>query len=203
MAKMVDKWKAKKWYSVNAPKWFFDGKVFAELISADESNILGRKVEAKLSDFIGMKDISAVYKSLVFRVSEVYANAVGTQLIEYSLSPAYVRTLARRRRSLFYETVDAQTKDGVRARVKVVSVGGSRLSRNTKKNFRNEMQKLIKAEASKFTLPEFVDEFITGRFSGGIYNKLKKIAPIFAFELRKIVFDYGGEKPAESKKGKP
>ncbi|MEM4367009.1 MAG: hypothetical protein QW035_02670 [Candidatus Anstonellales archaeon] len=190
MAKMVDKWKAKKWYSVHAPKWFFDGKEFAELISSDESNIIGRKIEAKLSDFIGMKDVSAVYKSLVFRVSEVSAKAVGTELIEYSLSPAYVRTLARRRRSLFYETVDAETKDGVKVRVKVVAVGGSRLSQNTKKNFRNEMQKIIKQEVAKFSLPDFVDEFITGRFSGGIYNQLKKIAPIFAFELRKVVFSY-------------
>src|SRR3989338_1027926 len=117
--KVVDKWKMKSWYSIIAPE-MFDSREIGQLVSSDEANLLNRIVKVGLGDLLGSFSQSTAYTSLFFRVKEVKGKSAHTAFIRHELVPGYVRTLARRRRSVINQVDDVTTRDGVRVRVKVI-----------------------------------------------------------------------------------
>ena len=186
MAKVVDKWKTKRWYDVVAPEWFFDGQKIGEVIASEDDKLIGRKVEIKLSDLIGMKNISAIYKNLYFRITKVNSKTAFTDFIGYAISPSFIKTFSRRRKTLFHEVIDATTKDGRKVRTKLVIVANARASENTRRNFRNALKEKVQTLVPELTYAEYMNDLISGKVSATLIESLKHIVPIHALEVRKV-----------------
>lgn len=183
--KVIDKWKAKKWYSVKAPQ-LFETKEICEVVAVDEAKLLNRVVKASLME-LGISGASqmAAYTSLRFRIKEVHGNDANTALLGHEISNSFIRTFARRGRSLIHQVVDEKTKDNDNIRLKIIAVTGARVSENTKRNLRNIIVDECKKTIIEKNFDEVIQDAIYGRISSRVYNRLKQITKMKRVEVRK------------------
>ncbi len=137
--KSVDKWKAKKWYSVKSPV-MFESKELCEVVASDDKRLINRIVRASLLELgMGGSSQMAMFTTLRFRIKDVTGADAGTTLLGHDISPSFIRTFARRGKSLIHQVVDEKTKDGEALRLKIIAVSGARVSENTRRNLRNAL----------------------------------------------------------------
>lgn len=182
--KVVDKWKAKSWYSIIAPE-AFDSKEIGQLVSSDEANLMNRKVKIGLGDMLGSFSQSASYTVLYFRVKEVKGKSAHAIFIGHELVPGYMRTLARRRRSIMNQVDDVTTRDGVQLRIKTICVSGLKVSEGVRADVRKAISATVQSLAKQTDFATLVQEMVFGKFSAKIFNSVKKIGPLKRVEVRK------------------
>ena len=183
--KGVDKWKTKKWYSVRAPA-LFDNKELCEIITSDEKNLANRIVKRSLMDLgMGSSSQLAMFTNLKFRIKDVKGTAAETVLIGHEVSPSYMKTFARRGKSLIHEVIDVKPKDGGDVRIKIIAVTDAKVSENTRRNIRNAIVEETKKHGKELNADELMQELVYGKFSSKIFNRLKQITKMRRVEVRK------------------
>ncbi len=182
--KSVDKWKMKKWYKVLAPN-LFDGKEIGEVVSSDPANLINRVINASLFDLGAGTNQTAMFTSLSFRIVDVSGEEAKTKLIGHEISPSFIKTFARRGRTVLHHVIDEKTKDGERVRLKLIAVTGAKVSENTRRNLRS----LLSEETTKYVQERSFDELMTdvvqGKLSTHLFNALSKITKMRRVEVRK------------------
>ncbi|MEM2908820.1 MAG: hypothetical protein QXT05_00910 [Candidatus Bilamarchaeaceae archaeon] len=183
--KVVDKWKSKKWYTVLAPA-SFDNRELGEVVSSDEKNLLNRIITRSLTE-LGLNPSSqlAMFTNLYFRIVDVKGTNAYTKLIGHEISPAYIKTFARRGKSLIHQVMDTKTKDGESIRIKIIAVTGAKVSENTRKNLRKAIAEETKKNAEGANFDELMQDLVYGRFSSKLFNRLKQITMMKRVEVRK------------------
>lgn len=182
--KVVDKWKAKTWFSVLAPP-VFENKEIAEVVATEDKTLVGRVVRVSLMDATGSGSQNAMFTILKFRVTEVKGHNAHTALIGYEILPTYLKTLVRRNKSLIHVSVPVKTKEDQTVYVKVIAVTGSKVSQNTKKNLRNSLVDEIKKGTDGLTYDQLMQEVLYGRLTSKLFGRLKTISPMKRVEVRK------------------
>ena len=182
--KVVDTWKTKSWYSVIAPE-AFNSKEIGQVVSSDEANLLNRKVKANLGELTGSLSMSNAYTAINFRIREVKGKNAYVEFMGHELAPAYIRTLARRRRSVINYVKDTVTKDNVKYRIKMTVVTGVRISDKGKSAIRRLLDEEVGQIASKTDFAVFSQEILFGKVTQKIYAAIKTIAPIRKIEIHK------------------
>lgn len=183
-AKIVDKWKSKQWYTVLAPQ-SFDSKEIAEIVSSDEENVKNRVLPLTLAEVTGQPSQAAIFTTLRFRIGEVKGRSAHTRLIGHEISPAYIRTLSRRNRSIINAVHDIKTKDDQTVRVKILAITGSEVSQNTKKNLFHAVMEELKKVGAEHSTDQLMQEIIFGKFASRLFNRLKQITMMRRVEVRK------------------
>jgi small subunit ribosomal protein S3Ae len=183
-AKVVDKWKLKSWYSVVAPE-SFESKEIAQVVSADEANLANRIIKIGLGDLTGSFSQSTAYTMLYFRIKEIRGKSAHAIFIGHELAPGYVRTLARRRRSVMSQVDDVLTKDGVPFRIKTLCISGVKVSEALRRDVRRAISATVHSLAKSADSSSLVQELVFGKFSAKIFNSIKKIGPLKRVEIRK------------------
>ncbi|MEM3422231.1 MAG: hypothetical protein QXF35_00050 [Candidatus Bilamarchaeaceae archaeon] len=184
--KVVDKWKTKRWYTILAPA-AFEFKPIGEVVSSDESNLINRVVRVSLFE-LGLSNPSsqiAMFTNLSFRITSVSDSNVNTKLIGHEIAPSFIKTFARRGKSLIHQVVDIKTKDNESVRLKLIAVTQSKVSENTRRNIRNALVDDVKKAASDKTFDELMQDVVYGRFSARLFNRLKQITEMKRVEVRK------------------
>ena len=182
--KVVDKWKTKSWYSIIAPE-AFESREIGQLVSSDEANLINRIVKIGLGDMTGSFSQQTAYTSLYFRVKEVKGKSAHTAFIGHELVPGYMRTLARRRRSIMNQVDDVVTRDGVPVRIKTICVSGVKVSEALRSDARRMISQTVQQLAKQLDFGTLVQEMVFGKFSAKIFNTIKKIGPLKRVEVRK------------------
>ncbi|MEM3400107.1 MAG: 30S ribosomal protein S3ae [Candidatus Micrarchaeia archaeon] len=180
--RVVDKWKAKRWYTVYAPD-MFENKKIAEVISSDEANLINRKLTVGLWEITG--DMSQMYTTLFFRIISVKGTSAFTKFVGHELSRTYLKTLVRRRRDIIADVIDVKTKDGIELRIKVNLYTAVRVSTPVKHALRAALRKEIIERSADMDFQRLVQEIVFGKFPALLFNSVKKIAPIKRLEIRK------------------
>jgi small subunit ribosomal protein S3Ae len=183
-SKVFDKWKTKKWYSVIAPE-IFESKEIGQIVSSDESNLIGRKIKVGLGELSGSFSQLTAYVSVFFKIKEVKGQTAHTYFVGHELMPGYVRTLARRKRSVIHLVNDVSTKDNFKIRVKSLCITGVKVSEDVRKDIRKQMSEQITEIAKNLDFSSFVQEIIFGKLAMKVFNAIKKIGPIKRVEIRK------------------
>jgi len=183
-SKVVDKWKTKSWYSLIAPE-MFDSKEIGQVVSSDEPNLINRKVKIGLGDMLDSFSQSTAYTSMYFRVKEIKGKSAHCAFIGHELVPGYVRTLARRRRSVMNQVDDVVTKDGVGVRIKTICVSGLKVSEGVRADVRKGISEGVKHLASQMDFATLCQEMVFGKLSAKLYAGVKKMGPIKRVEIRK------------------
>lgn len=182
--KVVDSWKQKGWYNIKAPE-IFNGKEIGQLVATDESTLKDRKIKLGLGDLTGSFSQHGAFTSVVMRVTDVSAKTVNTKFIGHELSPSYLKTLLRRRRSIIYSVDDVVSKDGVKIRIKSVAVTAFRISESVRYDLRKAISDNIHALAKELEFNTLVQEILFGKFSAKVFSKIKNITPMRRLEIRK------------------
>lgn len=129
--------------------------------------------------------MSQSYVNLLFRIHEVKGKTAYTKLIGHEISTGYLRTLIRRRRNVIDQVVDAESKDGVKLRIKTSIFTARRVSSPLKTALRNSTKHEVLLMVKEVDFQQIAQEIIFGKFSATLFNRLKKLCPIKRIEVRK------------------
>ncbi|MDD5022885.1 MAG: hypothetical protein PHU63_01830 [Candidatus ainarchaeum sp.] len=186
--KIVDKWKTKKWYDLVSPE-MFGGKVVGEIISSDEKSLLNRIVIVNLAELetegeVNRRMLSSIRVNL--RVIDVKGKGANTKYIGHSIQPSYLRTLARRGRTVIDLVSDEKTKDEKEMRIKLVAVAEGSISHLVRKNLRREMKTALGEIVKEMDFEKCISESLHGKITGKLYNRLKQITDMAKVEIKKL-----------------
>ncbi|MDO8553534.1 MAG: hypothetical protein Q7S22_01900 [Candidatus Micrarchaeota archaeon] len=182
--KVVDKWKLKKWYTVQAPQ-MFDNKEICEIVASDDKLLVNRLIKVSLMELLGSSSQTAMFTTLFFRVIDVKGNVANTKFISHQVAPSFIRTFARRGKTLLHCVIDAPTKDNESVRLKFIIVTAGKISENTKRSLRNALVEEVKKFSPEFNYDALMQEILYGRLVSKLFNRLKQITALRRIEIRK------------------
>lgn len=180
--KIKDKWKAKEWYKMYAPK-MFNQVLLGETPSADPASLMGRMTEATVHDLTG--DFSKMHVKMKFKVSEVRGFEAHTVFVGQDLTSDYVRRLTRRKRTKTDHVIDVRTKDGYLLRIKPMSITDNRIQSSQETAVRTLMTEEVTRMGLEMTLSDMIRIVITGEMAKRLSQVSKVIVPIKRVEIRK------------------
>jgi len=191
--KVKDKWKAKEWYKIHAPKMFNEAEI-GDTPSADPEYVIGRTVEVTVQDLTG--DFSKMHIKLKFKVNATEGMDAKTVFIGHDLTSDYVRRLTRRRKTKTDHVVDFYTKDGFKYRVKTMSIADRRIQSSQEEGMRAILTETLVNMGKEMTLSEVVKAIISGNLSRDLAKACHVIIPIKRIEVRKSeVLEFGEGEP--------
>jgi small subunit ribosomal protein S3Ae len=180
--KVKDRWKAKEWYKIYAPRMFNQAQL-GETPSADATNLIGRTTEATVHDING--DFSKMHVKLKFKVQDVTGFDAHTVFIGQDLTSDYIRRLTRRKRTKTDHVIDVRTKDGYLIRVKPMSITEKRIQSSQETALRTIMDDEMRKMGEEKTISEIVKAIIDGEMARRLGTVCKIIVPIKRVEIRK------------------
>lgn len=177
-----DKWKAKQWYAIRAPKLFNETPV-GEALADDPAKLVGRVIEATLQDLTG--DFSKMHVKVFFKVYGVNGTDAATRFAGHEFTSDYLRRLTRRKHSKIDCVCDVQTKDGFLIRVKPMSVTEGRAQASQETEIRNRSIEVIRNTGSGKGMAEFVRDILSGDLALEIFKAGKAVHPLKRVDVRK------------------
>ncbi len=183
--KGTDKWKLKKWYEVVTPD-YLEGKVIGEIISHDPDNIPGRIIKVPISDITGQISPESLYSAVNLRAVRVDGSKVVTETDGYEMAFSYLKSLARKRRSVIHNVLDIELKDGQKVRVKSMLVTLKKVSHTVKKNLRKAFDAAIIEEVKKMRFPDFVNAVVKGTLVNKVFNDVNRVNPVETVVVKKF-----------------
>ena len=180
--KVKDKWKAKEWYNVHAPK-MFNEMVIGETPAAEPGLLIGRTVEVTVQDLTG--DFSKMHIKLKFKITGADGHEAKTAFIGHDLTSDYVRRLTRRKKTKTDHVVDVVTFDHYKVRIKTMSIAERRIQSSQEEGMRQIIGVTLVQMAEKMTLSDIVKNVISGELAKDIAKACRVVIPIKRLEIRK------------------
>jgi len=181
--KTVDKWKKKKWFTVNSSK-IFDKRPLGETPGEKPKNILGRTFRVTLDTVTGQR--AKREYSISFKVNDVQGTTASTVISHFEVNKGTLGRTVRRRNSkiALVERIPVVGGDAMTT----IAVVTDRKATNAQ---RMGIRKIIKESAAALNGKDFellVQELLLGAFSNELFKKASKICPIKKVIVSKSVF---------------
>jgi small subunit ribosomal protein S3Ae len=193
--KIKDKWKAKEWYKVHAPRMFNEIEI-GETPSADPANLMGRTSEVTVQELTG--DFSKMHIKLKFKITGIDGHSAKTTFIGHDLTSDYVRRLTRRKKTKTDHVVDVATKDGFTIRVKPMSIAEKRIQTAQEEAIRQILGETLLKMGTEMTLSEIVKMIVSGDMAKELARACRCVIPVKRIEVRKSEVLSVGEGDPES-----
>ena len=179
--KVRDKWKAKEWYKIHAPRMFNEAEI-GETPSADPEYVIGRTVEVTVQDLTG--DFSKMHIKLRFKVASVDGHDANTEFIGHDLTTDHV--------------VDIMTKDGFSYRIKTMAIADKRIQSSQEDAMRRVIGETLVAMGQEQTLSQMVKAIVSGDLAKDLARACRVVIPIKRIEIRKSEVRAAGDSEPES-----
>lgn len=193
--KVKDKWKAKEWYNIHAPR-MFNEIVIGETPSADPGLLLGRTTEVTVQDLTG--DFSKMHIKLKFKIIGTDGHEAKTEFMGHDLTSDYVRRLTRRKKTKTDHVVDVTTTDNFFVRIKTMSIAERRIQTSQEVGMRQVIGIALNDMAKEMTLSDLVKAVISGDLAKNVARACRVVIPIKRIEIRKTEILRAGEGEPES-----
>jgi small subunit ribosomal protein S3Ae len=193
--KIKDKWKAKEWYKVHAPRMFNEVEI-GETPSADPNSLIGRTSEVTVQDITG--DFAKMHIKLKFKIANIDGHSAKTTFIGHDLTSDYVRRLTRRKKTKTDHVVDVVTKDNFTIRVKPMSIAEKRIQTAQEEAMRAIMGETLVKMGTERSLSEIVKMIVSGEMAKELAKACRCVIPVKRIEIRKSEVIAVGEGDPES-----
>jgi small subunit ribosomal protein S3Ae len=181
--KQKDKWKAKRWYNIRAPRFPWNYQQIGETLGEADENILGRIYEMTQQEFDG--DFTKMHVKLRFRVIDVVGSDALTQFIGHQHQNDYTRRQIRRYRGKVDGVYDAVTTDGYLIRLKTLVITDRRIQTSIKQAIRAISKDVILGYAAKSTFTKLQKGMLGSELEEALKEALKPIARVRSAVVRK------------------
>jgi small subunit ribosomal protein S3Ae len=181
--KQKDKWKAKRWYQIRAPRQPWHFKIIGETLGEEDHFLIGRMYEITQQDVDG--DFSKMHVKLKFRVTEVLGQDAITEFAGHEVLKDHVSRQVRRYRGKIDGVVDAITEDGYYVRIKPFLVTQGRIKASQKRGIREAARTAVLQVAARSTWLDLQKQLLNGELETAIETAAKKIASIRTVIIRK------------------
>ena len=182
--RVKDKWREKKWITVNAPDSFNNVPIAYVPITNDE-NAVGRVLEVTLYDILKGDPSQHQYK-MYFQLDKVKEDKASTIFKRFEYSKEFLRSLIRRGSSKISFIMDAKTKDGFIFRIKVIALTQRQLNTSRKHALRLIARDIINKTVPEMTIDQFVQATCYGKINSDIMAAAKKVIRIRHVGLEKV-----------------
>ena len=152
--RIKDKWRDKRWVTVQAPD-SFNNVPIAYVPITDDDNAVGRVLEVTLYDILKGDPSQHQYK-IYFQISKIDGDKALTIFKRYEYSKEFLRSLVRRGSSKINFIMDIKTKDGYIFRIKMLALTHRQLNTS-----RQHALRVIARDVINKTIPEMtIDQFV-------------------------------------------
>ena len=182
--RVKDKWREKRWVTVNAPDSFNNVPIGYVPITDDE-NAAGRVLEVTLYDILKGDPSQHQYK-IYFQIDKVDGEKASTIFKRFEYSKEFLRSLVRRGSSKINFIIDVKTKDGYIFRVKVIALTHRQLNTSRKHALRLIARDVINNTVPDMTIEQFVQATCYSKINSDIMAAFKKVIRVRHVGLEKV-----------------
>jgi small subunit ribosomal protein S3Ae len=182
--RIKDKWREKRWVTVNAPD-SFNNIPIAYVPITDDENALGRVIEITLFDILKGDPSQHQYK-LYFQLHKVEGEIATTIFKRFEYSKEFLRSLVRRGSSKINFIIDIKTKDGYVFRVKVIALTHRPLNTSRKHALRIIARDVINKTVPEMTIDQFVQATCYSKINSDIMAAFKRVIKVRHVGLEKV-----------------
>lgn len=182
--RVKDKWREKRWITVNAPD-SFNNVPIAYIPITDEENASGRVLEVTLYDILKGDPSQHQYK-MYFQLNKVEEDKASSIFKRFEYSKEFLRSLVRRGSSKVNFIIDAKTKDGYIFRIKVIALTHRQLNTSRKHALRLIARDIINKTVPEMSIDQFVQATCYGKINSDIMAAAKKVIRIRHVGLEKV-----------------
>jgi|TARA_B100001093_G_scaffold100996_1_gene93115 small subunit ribosomal protein S3Ae len=181
--KQRDKWKAKRWYTIRAPRTPWSFRVIGETLAEEPSQLIGRNYEVIQNELDG--DFSKMHVKVVFKVIDVLGNDAVTEFVGHELLKDHVRRQVRRDRGKIDDTIDVVTEDGFYVRFKPLMISRARIKSSQKQQMRTIARDIILTTGATSTWFKLQAATLDGTLENKIKEAVSKIQPVRTVVIRR------------------
>ncbi len=181
--KQKDKWKAKRWFTIRAPRQPWHFKVIGETLGEEDELLIGRMYEITQQEVDG--DFSKMHVKLKFRVTEIIGQDAITEFVGHEVLKDHVRRQVRRYRGKVDDVIDAITEDGYYVRIKPFLITQGRVKTSQKKGIRDACRNVILQAAARNTWIALQKQILSGELEQSVEKAARKIASVKIVFIRK------------------
>ena len=181
--KQKDKWKAKRWYTIRAPRQPWHFKAIGETLGEEDELLIGRMYEITQQEVDG--DFTKMHVKLKFRVSEIVGQDAITEFAGHEVLKDHVRRQVRRYRGKVDDVVDAITDDGYYVRIKPFLITQGRVKTSQKKAMRDVCRDVILQTAARNTWVDLQKQILSGDLEQAVEKAARTIVSVKTVMIRK------------------
>ncbi|MDC0451233.1 30S ribosomal protein S3ae [Nitrosopumilus sp.] len=182
--RIKDKWREKRWVTVNAPD-SFNNVPIAYVPITDDENASGRVIEITLFDILKGDPSQHQYK-LYFQLHKVDGEIATTIFKRFEYSKEFLRSLVRRGSSKINFIIDIKTKDGYVFRVKVLALTHRPLNTSRQHALRIIARDVINKTVPEMTIDQFVQATCYSKINSDIMAAFKRVIKVRHVGLEKV-----------------
>jgi small subunit ribosomal protein S3Ae len=182
--RIKDKWREKRWITVNAPD-SFNNVPIAYVPITDDENASGRVIEITLFDILKGDPSQHQYK-LYFQLHKIDGEIATTIFKRFEYSKEFLRSLVRRGSSKINFIIDIKTKDGYVFRVKVIALTHKPLNTSRKHALRIIARDVINKTVPEMTIDQFVQATCYSKINSDIMAAFKRVIKVRHVGLEKV-----------------
>ena len=181
--KQRDKWKAKRWYTVRAPRNPWSYRNIGETIAEEDSMLEGRIYEMMQNELDG--DFSKMHVKVRFRITHTVGSDAITEFIGHEVAKDHIRRQVRRARSKVDDTVDIVTEDGFYIRMKPLVITHRTAKSSQMQEIRSRAKEIILKAGATSTWVGIQKSIMDGSLESSIKDAVSAIHPVRTVLLRK------------------
>ena len=182
--RVKDKWREKRWVTVNAPD-SFNNVPIAYVPITDDENAAGRVLEVTLYDILKGDPSQHQYK-IYFQINNVDGDKASTIFKRFEYSKEFLRSLVRRGSSKINFIIDIKTKDGYIFRIKVIALTHRQLNTSRQHALRLIARDVINKTVPSMTIEQFVQATCYSKINSDIMAAFKKVIRVRHVGLEKV-----------------
>ena len=182
--RVKDKWREKRWVTVNAPD-SFNNVPIAYVPITDDENAVGRVLEVTLYDILKGDPSQHQYK-IYFQINKVEGDKASTIFKRFEYSKEFLRSLVRRGSSKINFIIDIKTKDGYIFRIKIIALTHRQLNTSRKHALRLIARDVINKTVPDMTVEQFVQATCYSKINSDIMAAFKKVIRVRHVGLEKV-----------------
>jgi len=181
--KQRDKWKAKRWFTIRAPRNPWSFRVIGETLAEDSELLIGRTYDIMQNELDG--DFSKMHVQVVFRITESVGGDALTEFVGHNVLKDHIRRQIRRHRGKVDDTVDVVTEDGYYVRFKPLLISRSRVKSSQKSAMRASARETILTMGASSTWIQLQKSLLDGTMEAAIKESVSKVTPVRTVMIRR------------------
>lgn len=181
--KQRDKWRAKRWFTVRAPRNPWSYRNIGETLAEEDSMLTGRVYEMMQNELDG--DFSKMHVKVKFQITHTIGSDAITEFIGHEVAKDHIRRQVRRARSKVDDTVDVVTEDGFYIRIKPIIITHRTAKSSQKQEMRARARDAILKMGATSTWVSVQKSIMDGTLENAIKDSISSIHPVRAVMLRK------------------
>ena len=181
--KQRDKWRAKRWFTVRAPRNPWSYRNIGETLAEEDSMLTGRVYEMMQNELDG--DFSKMHVKVKFQITHTIGSDAITEFIGHEVAKDHIRRQVRRARSKVDDTVDVVTEDGFYIRIKPIIITHRTAKSSQKQEMRARARDAILKMGATSTWVSVQKSIMDGTLENASKDSISSIHPVRAVMLRK------------------